>query len=185
MKEQPYVYYEQTRFKLADLQGLIQKGQKLNAIALVKEATGAPLRAAKDFVEAIERGNYRPYQQQGNASTSSKPKFSHLVINEARLQLAPIYQLLSAGNKIQAIKEVRDQTGLGIRESKELIEKIEANDYEEHMTFGKTTTSQKALKQSKSQQFNAVQSSPNNGRALPILLLLLLAALGFVYFLVV
>ncbi len=36
-----------------------------------------------------------------------------------------IHELLSAGNKIEAIRRVRERTGMGLKESKEAVERLE------------------------------------------------------------
>lgn len=43
-----------------EVRGLIAQGQKIEAIKLVRQQTGSGLKDAKDFVEAMERGQNPP-----------------------------------------------------------------------------------------------------------------------------
>jgi hypothetical protein len=45
---------------LLEVRGLLAQSRKIDAIKLVREQTGAGLKDAKDFVEAIERGQNPP-----------------------------------------------------------------------------------------------------------------------------
>ncbi len=46
-----------------EVRGLLAQGQKLQAIKLVRQQTGSGLKDAKDFVEAMERGQSPPIPQ--------------------------------------------------------------------------------------------------------------------------
>jgi len=53
-----------------EVRGLLAQGQKIDAIKLVRQQTGSGLKDAKDFVEAIERGQNPPVPQPATARTS-------------------------------------------------------------------------------------------------------------------
>jgi hypothetical protein len=53
-----------------EVRGLLAQGQKISAIKLVRQQTGCGLKDAKDFVEAIERGQNPPVPQPAPARTS-------------------------------------------------------------------------------------------------------------------
>ena len=80
--------------------------QKIAAIKLYRETTGAGLKEAKDAVEALESGQPRPAAEVADG-------LEHDVL-----------VLLRAGQKIAAIKLYRDKTGAGLAESKKAVEAI-------------------------------------------------------------
>jgi ribosomal protein L7/L12 len=84
---------------------LLKQGEKIKAIKLFRDRTGAGLKEAKDAVEAIERGE----------PTRRTPA-------EIETELAP---LLKQGEKIKAIKLFRDRTGAGLKEAKDAVEALE------------------------------------------------------------
>lgn len=88
---------------------LIQKGQKLEAIKLLRETTGVSLKEAKEEIDrliAALEGKPIPQSQQG-----------HHISSEVRL-------LAQQGKKIEAIKLLREQEGIGLKEAKELVETL-------------------------------------------------------------
>jgi ribosomal protein L7/L12 len=101
----------------AEMQILIAENQKLEAIKVVRDATGMGLREAKDFVEAAERGE--PVFAGQVADPVAFPANSEEDWQEQ------VHQLLRLGKKIEAIKIYRDMTGLGLKEAKDAVEAIE------------------------------------------------------------
>lgn len=87
-----------------DITELVRKGQMIEAIRRYRERKGGSLLAARAAIEAI-----RWDQTQGIA-----PKVNAF---EAELD-----QLIRSNQKIQAIKRYREQTGLGLKESKDAVE---------------------------------------------------------------
>jgi ribosomal protein L7/L12 len=86
---------------------LVRNGQKIEAIKLYRERTGAGLQAAKDAVEALEQGGPQsalPVVSSGNSND--------------------ILVLLRAGQKIAAIKLYRETTGVGLAEAKNAVEAL-------------------------------------------------------------
>ncbi|MBN2001795.1 MAG: ribosomal protein L7/L12 [Anaerolineae bacterium] len=94
---------------------LLSQGQKLEAIKRVRQASGWDLKAAKDYVEAIEAGAVPP--------TPSMPTLVGSVSPELRDSLL---DLVNNRRKIEAIKVLRDHTGLGLKEAKDYVEALGA-----------------------------------------------------------
>jgi ribosomal protein L7/L12 len=100
----------------ADVQALLAQGQKIEAIKGVRELTGLGLKEAKDYVDALQRGGALPVLPATAASeavTASAPQLEQ----EARM-------LLAQGQKIEAIKRVRELTGWGLKEAKDYVERL-------------------------------------------------------------
>ncbi|HMO58602.1 MAG TPA: ribosomal protein L7/L12 [Roseiflexaceae bacterium] len=91
----------------ADVATLLARGNKIGAIKLVREQTGLGLKEAKEYVEVLERGQTPP------------------PITIAGGTADTVESLLARGNKIGAIKLVREQTGLGLKEAKEYVDDLE------------------------------------------------------------
>ena len=89
------------------VRSLMDEGQKIEAIKLYRERTGAGLKDSKDAVEAIGRGEGRPSRQDDRG-------FQEEVVS-----------LLEQGQKIGAIKLYRERTGVGLKEAKDAVEAIQ------------------------------------------------------------
>ena len=87
----------------------VARGNKIEAIRLLREATGLSLAAAK---EAVERGGAPPIQSSA-ASTQALP--------------AQVLAELARGNKIEAIKLLRQASGLGLKEAKDAIDAADSS----------------------------------------------------------
>lgn len=99
---------------------LIGAGKKIEAIKLVRDQTGLGLAEAKDAVERIERG------QSIDGVVSSVSVVTTQPTTTLRGEPAnEIYRVLQSGNKIQAIKMMREQTGIGLAEAKAAVEAME------------------------------------------------------------
>jgi len=96
----------------AELRALLQAGHKLEAIKRYREATGAGLAAAKEAVEALERGTPLGEEEPADASLD--------------MQIAA---LLRQGKKIQAIKLYRERMGVGLKEAKDAVETFAAEQH--------------------------------------------------------
>lgn len=88
----------------------LHQGQTIEAIKLLRQATGLGLKEAKDAVDAYMQG--LPVSMPTGAREVSSP--------------ASVLMALQTGNKIQAIKLLREQTGLGLKEAKDAVEAMEA-----------------------------------------------------------
>jgi len=98
----------------AEVKALIAQGKKIEAIKLMRETNGLSLEAAKDSVEAIEQHGRPTLGEMGMMST----------IRLARALSEEVQQLVARGEKIEAIKRIREQTGLGLKEAKELVDRL-------------------------------------------------------------
>ncbi|MEI7733440.1 MAG: hypothetical protein WCO56_27970 [Verrucomicrobiota bacterium] len=98
--------------KFKEIQSLVQRNQKIEAIKLYRECTNTGLSEAKMFIEDLEaelRGEPRPPARPGPSDASQS-------VNE----------LLFQGRKIEAIKRYREDTGKGLAEAKTEVEAMEA-----------------------------------------------------------
>jgi ribosomal protein L7/L12 len=91
-----------------EIRGLLESGQKIEAIKRYREMTGAGLAEAKEAVEAIERRSAPSMAAEGR---SSDPDF------ERRLRT-----LLDHGEFIQAIRYYREQRKTGLKQAKDAVE---------------------------------------------------------------
>lgn len=100
---------------LADqIKALLAQGNKIEAIKLAREKTGFPLEAAKDLVETIEKGG-------GHVHVKFSFKTTLKDANELNDQ---VKQLVAQGKQIEAIKLIRDRTGLDLKRAKDLVDRL-------------------------------------------------------------
>lgn len=100
----------------ADVQALLAQGQKIEAIKRVRELTGLGLKEAKDYVDALQRGGALPALPATTVSDVPTAGTSQLE-QDARA-------LLARGQKIDAIKRVRELTGWGLKEARDYVERL-------------------------------------------------------------
>jgi ribosomal protein L7/L12 len=86
----------------------LAEGRKIEAIKRYREVTGAGLAAAKETVEALERGEPLPTKEPVDSAFENE-----------------IVLLLQGGKKIGAIKLYRERTGVGLKEAKDAVEALE------------------------------------------------------------
>jgi ribosomal protein L7/L12 len=84
----------------------LENGQTIEAIKLLRAATGLGLKETKDMIDAYQRGE--------PVSVSMGGSFDQLP--------ASVLSAIQSGNKIEAIKLLREQTGLGLKEAKDAVE---------------------------------------------------------------
>ncbi len=103
---------------LATISALVAGDNKIAAIKRVRELTGLGLKEAKDYVEALPR----------SALPELPTSVAHPVANTqlAAPDLADVSALLAGGNKIAAIKRLRELTSLGLKEAKDYVEAMPA-----------------------------------------------------------
>ena len=100
--------------ELADrIRRLVAEGQKIEAIKLLREATGVGLAEAKAGVEAIERGD-----------TSAVTGMDHGAVESNDELEQRLLRLVLEGQKIQAVKLYREHTSSGLKEAKEFVESL-------------------------------------------------------------
>jgi ribosomal protein L7/L12 len=86
---------------------LLARDRKLDAIKLMREKSGLGLKEARNAVELMEK------------LPASAPPPPGLVATIRRAQ-----ELVAKGQKIQAIKLIREQTGMGLKEAKDLVDRL-------------------------------------------------------------
>lgn len=107
--------------KIAEIQRLIQSGQKIYAIKEFRETFGVGLKEAKDAVDAMEAGKSIDLSgMQVITSATASAGFQSSAEN-----LDEIQRLLRGGSKIEAIKRFREMTGVGLKEAKDAVDAIE------------------------------------------------------------
>src|SRR5262249_34027835 len=92
---------------VARVRSLTEAGQKIEAIKLFRERTGAGLKESKDAVEAIQRGQ----------AARSGPQSDRDLEDE-------VVSFLEQGQKIEAIKRYRERTGVGLKEAKDAVKRM-------------------------------------------------------------
>jgi ribosomal protein L7/L12 len=101
---------------LAAISALVASNHKLEAIKRVRELTGLGLKEAKDYVDSL------PLVALPDLPTPA----AHPVVsaNVAAPDMTEVSALLAGGNKIAAIKRLRELTGLGLKEAKDYVEAL-------------------------------------------------------------
>jgi ribosomal protein L7/L12 len=102
------------------LQALVREGRKIEAIKLHREHTGLGLRESKDHIDALESRKAPVAAARPPPATAQRERFPPAQLDEA------LQALVREGRKIEAIKLHREQTGLGLRESKSYVDALEA-----------------------------------------------------------
>ncbi|WP_110516157.1 ribosomal protein L7/L12 [Herpetosiphon llansteffanensis] len=100
----------------ADIQALLLQGKKIEAIKQVRLQTNLGLKEAKDYVEQIERGENPSQLISPNRAVPQAQALPDDLLREAQT-------IARQGNKIQAIKLVRQATNLGLKEAKDMVDR--------------------------------------------------------------
>lgn len=99
--------------RIADL---VLAGQKIEAIKLLRELTGMGLAEARDAVEAAARGApLPPHVRVASQLTPATGRPGELP--------ADVHAAAAAGDRIGAIKLLRERTGLGLKEAKHVLDR--------------------------------------------------------------
>ena len=88
----------------------IKSGNKIDAVKMLRKELNISLIEAKELVDKVSAGDNDLGINLSNKETVS--------VSEKALEF------LREGKKIDAIKVVREETGLGLKDSKELVEKV-------------------------------------------------------------
>ncbi len=114
---------------VAEIDRLIAAGQKIHAIKMFRDATGVGLKEAKDRVEHWSISTTAPHlAARSNAAaayTSITPTAhtpSSIRASLPASAVSEIDRLVAGDQRINAIKVLREHTGLGLKESKLLID---------------------------------------------------------------
>lgn len=90
-----------------EVRSLLEQGNKIEAVKVYREHTGAGLKDAKDAVEALQRGPGLPR----DAETAT-----HWEVE--------VLRLLGEGEKIKAVKLYKERTGATLFDSKQAVESM-------------------------------------------------------------
>ena len=96
-----------------DVVSMLQQGRKIDAIRMYREQTGAGLREAKNAVEALERGEHLPAAARAAGSVGVRGDLK-----------ADLWALIQDGQKMEAIKFYREQTGCGLKHAKDAVDAV-------------------------------------------------------------
>lgn len=92
-----------------DVRGLAAAGRKIEAIKLHRQQTGVGLAEAKTYVDALSSG------------VPVAPQGIYALPLPAELE-EDVRTIVTFGNKLEAIKRVRELTGVGLKEAKVYVE---------------------------------------------------------------
>src|SRR5262245_12857447 len=93
----------------------LRAGNKIEALKRRRNMTGLGLKEAKDWVDAYERGSAAPVEMRAAPAAPVQLDLA------AKIQLSKdALAALNSGNKIEAIKIIRQATGMGLAEAKAL-----------------------------------------------------------------
>ena len=99
---------EETEWDMQDVHAALAEGRKIEAIRRYRKITGAGLRDAKLAVDALEDGRPLPPRE----GTPLPPPDD------------TVRQLAAGGQKIEAIKRYREQTGADLKDAKDVVESL-------------------------------------------------------------
>ncbi len=102
-------------FQEQEIHEYIRAGQLIHAIKAYREATGVGLAEAKAAVEAMWRG------ENPAAPLVSRRDYDNPVLDDK------IRSLLARGQKIRAVQIYREEYGIGLKEAKDRVDRIEAS----------------------------------------------------------
>jgi ribosomal protein L7/L12 len=108
------------------VRAMAARGEIVQAIKMVREMTGLGLKEAKDYVDALpnvppitEVARRMALAASGGAGVSGAAGSGASVRTDA-------LALLARGDKLEAIKLVRERTGMGLKEAKDYVEDLAA-----------------------------------------------------------
>lgn len=102
---------------------LVVGGEKIAAIKLLREATGMGLAEAKAVIDAVERGErLPPLAEQQVQQQVSQQNTSRAADPGGDALPTEVRRLAEGGNRIHAIKMLRERNGLGLKEAKDLLD---------------------------------------------------------------
>lgn len=114
---------------IAEIDRLVTARQKLHAIKLYRDRTGVGLKDAKDRIEHWSVSTTAPHSATLSNATAVRSSITPQAptVSSVRAGLPPsvatdIDGLVAGGARIVAIKTLREHTGLGLKDSKNLIE---------------------------------------------------------------
>ena len=114
---------------VAEIDRMVTAGQKIHAIKLYRDHTGVGLKEAKDRIDHWSVSTTAPHLAAVSNATAVQSAIipSTPTVSSVRSALpasvaSDIDRLVAGDQRIAAIKVLREQTGLGLKESKLLID---------------------------------------------------------------
>jgi ribosomal protein L7/L12 len=114
---------------IAEIDRLVAAGQKIHAIKLYRDHSGVALKEAKDRIEHWSASTTAPHTAAVSNATATHSSITPTVSTPSSVRASlpasvasDIDRLVASGSTIAAIKALREHTGLGLKDSKDLIE---------------------------------------------------------------
>jgi len=111
----------------AEINRLLAEGRKIEAIAYIVKETGFGLKETKHLVDNLMK-------PQMSAET--------IKINNVEIPAGNFHQLVAEGKKLEAIAYIKNHTGMGLKEAKDLVENFDQ--MRSMMAEGRSSSSQNA-----------------------------------------
>ncbi len=111
----------------AEINRLLAEGRKIEAIAYIVKETGFGLKETKHLVDNLMK-------PQMSAET--------IKINNVEIPAGNFHQLIAEGKKLEAIAYIKNHTGMGLKEAKDLVENFDQ--MRSMMAEGRSSSSQNA-----------------------------------------
>jgi ribosomal protein L7/L12 len=126
--------------KLKQIKQIAFSGNKIEAIKIYRGTFGTGLKEAKDAVDNIIEGKPVVFTKGQIFSAGNTPvKIGETI--EKTLKFAEIQHALRRGNKINAIKIYRETFGVGLKEAKDAVDKMECGSPATSQNFGQFNNS--------------------------------------------
>ncbi|MCX5469600.1 50S ribosomal protein L7/L12 [Acinetobacter nematophilus] len=138
--------------QLQEIRLLLQQNRKVEAVKYVKDHSDLGLKEAKDYVDQFQ--NQAQFFANQYASQSSADSDTPLQTHQQELQ-----SLIQQGRKIEAIKIVMDQSQLGLKDAKDLVEELERNPHLDFQHF----QSDQDFYQSAHSHYKSIQTNYSTG----------------------
>lgn len=90
---------------------LLRQGQKVEAVKLLRDATGMGLKEAAEEVDRLGAG-------EGPVASATPRRVGYDDVSDE------VRRLATSGRKIEAVKLLRTEAGLGLKEARERVERI-------------------------------------------------------------
>jgi ribosomal protein L7/L12 len=101
---------------LEEVRELLGRRRRVEAIKRVREVTRVGLKEAKEAVDAVERGETPLLESEApGGPTGPPPSFWQ-----------EVHELIASGRLIEAIRQVREKTRMGLKEAKDTVEALAA-----------------------------------------------------------
>lgn len=114
---------------IAEIDRLVTSGQKIHAIKLYRDHADVGLKEAKDRIEHWSVSTTAPHIAAVSNAAAAHSSVAPAVVTPSSVRsslpasvASEIDALVAGGSAIAAIKTLREHTGLGLKESKDLIE---------------------------------------------------------------